>query len=346
MKNVITVGAALMLTTTIANAGGLDRSGQSVGFIFEEGDAAFGSFGFVSPEISSDPEAVTGNVGQNYTSLSFGYKRAVGNDLEMSVIFDQPYGADISYETGPLVGTNASVKSNAVTGILRYSANENISVYGGLRLQSLQGEAAVPAAGYTLDTETGYSAGYVVGAAYERPDIAMRVALTYNSAIDHTLESNENAGATVGEFGITTPQSVNLDFQSGIAADTLLFGSIRWVDWSEFDITPNAYPGGALVDYSEDVTTYTLGIGRRFSDVFSGQFSVSYEESQGGLAPNLGPTDGYVSYAIGGEYVVNSQTKIRGGIRYVDIGDATSDAGIVFADNSAIAIGASVLYTF
>jgi long-subunit fatty acid transport protein len=346
MKNTITVGAALLLTTTIANAGGLDRSGQSVGFIFEEGDAAFGSFGFVGPEISSDIEAAAGDVGQNYTSLSFGYKRALGNDLEMSVIFDQPYGADISYETGPLVGTNASVKSNAVTGILRYSANENISVYGGLRLQSLQGEAAVPAAGgYTLDTETAYGAGYVVGAAYERPDIALRVALTYSSAIDHTLGSTE-FNAIDDEFGVKTPQSVNLDFQSGVAADTLVFGSIRWVDWSEFDITPNNYPGGALVDYSEDVTTYTLGVGRRFSDVFSGQFSVSYEESQGGLAPNLGPTDGYVSYSIGGEYVVNSQTKVRGGIRYVDIGDATSDAGILFADNSAIAIGASVLYTF
>ena len=37
MKNLLTVGAALMLTTTAAYAGGIDRSGQSVGAIFEQG---------------------------------------------------------------------------------------------------------------------------------------------------------------------------------------------------------------------------------------------------------------------------------------------------------------------
>ena len=279
----------------------------------------------------------------------FGYKRAINDNIELSVIFDQPFGADIAYETGGLTGTNASVTSNAITSILRYSANDNISVYGGLRLQSLQGEAAVPGAFYTLTTEPSYAAGYLVGAAYERPDIALRVALTYNSAIDHTLAGEETSpipGGPITDFNVTTPQSVNLDFQSGVAADTLVFGSIRWVDWSEFDITPARYAGGSLVDYSEDVVTYTLGVGRRFSDVFSGQFSVSYEEAQGGLAPNLGPTDGYISYSIGGEYKVNDQTKLRGGIRYIDIGDATTTASIPFADNSAIAVGASVVYTF
>ncbi|WP_394182076.1 outer membrane protein transport protein [Yoonia maritima] len=348
MKNVFTAGAALLLTTSIASAGGLDRSGQGIGFIFEEGEAAFGSFALVSPEISSNPEAAAGDTGQNYTSLSFGYKKPVGNGLELSIIVDQPFGADIAYGTGPLAGTEASVTSSAATGILRYMTSENVSVYGGLRLQSLRGEASVPAAGYTLDTETSYGAGYLVGAAYERPEIALRVALTYNSAIDHTLAGEEASpipGGPVTDFDVTTPQSVNLDFQSGIAADTLLFGSIRWVEWSEFDITPARYAGGSLVDYSEDVTTYTLGLGRRFSDVFSGQFSVSYEESQGGIAPNLGPTDGYISYSVGGEYKVNDQTKVRGGIRYVDIGDAQTQY-FAFEDNSAIAVGASVVYTF
>ena len=36
MKKFTTVGAALMLTTTAAYAGGIDRSGQSIGAAFEE----------------------------------------------------------------------------------------------------------------------------------------------------------------------------------------------------------------------------------------------------------------------------------------------------------------------
>jgi len=35
-----------------------------------------------------------------------------------------------------------------------------------------------------------------------------------------------------------TPQSVNLDFQSGIMADTIAFGNVRWVQWSKFAIRP------------------------------------------------------------------------------------------------------------
>ena len=37
MKTYKTAGAALLLTATIATAGGIDRSGQFMGVIFEEG---------------------------------------------------------------------------------------------------------------------------------------------------------------------------------------------------------------------------------------------------------------------------------------------------------------------
>jgi len=41
---------------------------------------------------------------------------------------------------------------------------------------------------------------------------------------------------------IKTPQSVNLEFQTGIAKVTLLFGSVRWVDWTAFNIFPADFP--------------------------------------------------------------------------------------------------------
>ncbi|MDA9318287.1 hypothetical protein N9Q54_00410 [Octadecabacter sp.] len=55
----MTEGAALLLTTTIATAGGIDRSGQFMGVIFEEGGdtgsyAQF-SYGVVSAKVSADP---------------------------------------------------------------------------------------------------------------------------------------------------------------------------------------------------------------------------------------------------------------------------------------------------
>jgi long-chain fatty acid transport protein len=46
MRNFLTVGAALMLTTTAATAGGMDRSGQSIGAIFEDGKYVELSYGY------------------------------------------------------------------------------------------------------------------------------------------------------------------------------------------------------------------------------------------------------------------------------------------------------------
>ncbi len=37
---------------------------------------------------------------------------------------------------------------------------------------------------------------------------------------------------------VVTPQSVNIDFQTGIAANTLAFANIRWVHWDQFAVTP------------------------------------------------------------------------------------------------------------
>ena len=37
---------------------------------------------------------------------------------------------------------------------------------------------------------------------------------------------------------VKTPNSWNLEFQTGIDPNTLVFGSIRWVDWSNFRVDP------------------------------------------------------------------------------------------------------------
>ena len=76
-----------------------------------------------------------------------------------------------------------------------------------------------------------------------------------------------NPTMTATNFNVTMPETILLEAQSGIAADTLLFGSVRYTAWDGFSITPNRYPdgaggvGGSLVSYTDDVMTYTLGLG-------------------------------------------------------------------------------------
>ena len=126
----------------------------------------------------------------------------------------------------------------------------------------------------------------------------------------------------------------------------MLFGSIRWVEWTETLVNVVGYPPNPLVSYDNNSFTYNIGIGRRFSDEFSGSFSIGYEEAQGGLAQNLAPTDGNVSFALGGAYTLENGVEVSGGIRYVMIGDATTTINAEFEDNHAIAVGMKIGYNF
>lgn len=324
-------GVALATLAAVpAFAGGLERSSQSVGILFEKGTYAELTLGRVEPDVSGEHSAAaatflgtfeSGNMTRSYGSTSFGFKTALSENLDMALILDRPVGAAVSYPVGTgyiYAGSTANVDSTALTVLARYKLPNNFSVYGGVRNQRAEGQVAL-FNGYTMTTDTSEEWGYVVGAAWEKPEIAARVALTYNSAITHEFNAAENISLVPTEFETEIPQSVNLEFQTGIAADTLLFGSVRWQEWSKTDITPAALfaaSGSSLVDYDDDVITYNLGVGRRFNEKWSGAITAGYEKSQGGFVGNLGPTDGFTSLGVAATYTMG-QMKITGGARYI-----------------------------
>lgn len=366
MKLTLLASAALLAAQT-AVAGGIDRSGHTVGVIFEEGNYVEFSFKSVAPKVtgvgaatSPTPGAASGNVSPSYGLFGTALKFAVTDKLDAALIFDQPFGAEVNYPASAYfaTGANASLTSTALTGVLRYKFTDRFSIIGGLRSQDLKAGAAVPfVAGYTAAGAGDQAAGYLIGAAYERPEIAMRVALTYNSAIEHSLATFETSallpGGATSPTTIETPQSINLDFQTGIAPKTLLFGSVRWAEWSKFDISPAHYAaltgGASLVSFSDDRITYTLGLGRQLNETWSIAGTFTHEAQVGGFASNLSPTDGYTSVGVGVTYR-NDNMKLQAGVSHTWIGDATTGlfgvAAGEFADNTALGFGMKVGFSF
>ena len=345
-----------MVAASGAYAGGVERSTQSVAILFEEGRYVELSFGRFAPDVSGTVgggAVSSDDMAGDYNSWSLGYKMDLGDRMALAMILDQPIGANVNYAAGsgyPLAGSTATLSSSAITALLRYKFENNVSVYGGLRYETVHGEVALsPAVGsYSLNTNHDSELGYLIGLAWEKPEIAARVALTYNSAITHSMKSVE-FGAIPGTFDTEIPQSLNLEFQTGIAKDTLLFGSIRWVDWTAFVIDPPTYPAplGNLVDFASDRVTYNLGIGRRFNENWSGAVTIGYEKADGETTGNLGPSDGMKSIGLAGTYTMDNM-KISGGVRYVDIGDATTNPPIsgAFSGNSGVGVGIKIGYTF
>ena len=390
MRRVIMTASALALGATAAGAGGIERSSQSVAILFEKANYAEFNFGRVLPDVSGTQQvsasalsragAPSGDMAGNYNTYSLGLKAAVGDKLDVAVVIDEPVGADVLYPAGTgylYGGSMADINSVATTLMARYKLPENFSIIAGVRQIKTSGRVAL-FNGYRMNTDTATDYGYVVGVAWEKPEIAARVALTYNSAVTHDFNALENGIPTTFETEI--PQSVNLEAQTGIAKDTLLFGSVRWVDWTAFDISPAMYTyptrfglsplnnpyNDALVSYEDDTFTYTLGVGRKFNDNWSGAVFVSHETGKGGYAGNLGPTDGSTAVGVAATYT-RDNLKITGGLRYVMIGDALTETpaalGLAtgqcnlsgdqdcggfgkFEDNNALAFGLRVGITF
>ncbi len=375
MKKTLVQACALVVGATAVQAGGIDRSGQGVNILFEKGSAVQFRLGYASPEISGTMTVPgvgkfdSGDIGKDFFVPHLAYKKELTEKLDLALIYDQPFGANVEYAKNyplswnPVPGGRSGVltakaDTDALTALVRYKFDNGFSAIAGLRAQRLETDVTVPAAaGYEVqaDPDTGF--GYVIGVAWEKPEIAARVALTYNSKITHELSQTESfnppppapAGLVASfktESEVVLPQSINLDFQTGVAPKTLLFGSVRWADWPQLVYAPEYYTsivGKNLVDYKKAAFTYSLGLGYKFNDAFSGAVTLGYEPSNDLPTSNLGPTDGSWSVGLGGTYNVD-KAKISGGVRYTDIGDAVTNTGGVFTGNSAWSVGLQVTY--
>ena len=352
---------AALLSAGTVQAAGIERAVPTTRSLFEEGRYLEFSATWADPELSGEggtalvpnvgavPAAPsgTGDLFDSYATLGFAYKADLNDRWSYAFIIDQPWGVDTTYPTAPGVYSNVRARLDAVqaTGILAYDATDRVKVYAGLRAERISASAELPfVGGYTVETDTQTNLGYLVGAAYQIPDIAFRVALTYYSAIEHTMNTTE-FGAFETQTDIETPQAVNLEFQSGVATDTLVFGSIRWVDWSEFVIQPPNYPLVTLVDYKEDWWTYTLGVGRKFTDTWSGFAQVSHEPATNTVLTTLGPVDGRTSLGLGGTWT-QGQVSVTAGVSYTWLGEAENLLGTEFSDGSALGVGVRVGYRF
>jgi long-subunit fatty acid transport protein len=324
----------------------------------------------VSPGVSGSVVGLNSqDMADTYWQIGAAFKQQINENLSYAVIFDQPFGADATYSATsgyPLAGTTAEFQGDAITGVLNYRMDNGFGVHGGLRVQKVSAQSTTVAGGapiYNVLGAVDYGAGYLAGVSYEKPEIALRVSLTYNSKIKTKHDTFETSALGVNRFSVTeieTPQSVNLDFQTGVAANTLVFGGVRWVDWSDFVIDPTDYRtvfSSPFLSYSDDTYTYTLGVGRRFNKTWSGSLSMTYEDGDSTTpVSNLGPTSGKFGVTLGARYQ-DEGFAVSSGVNVTWIGDATTNVPVAlgpppitapsnFSDNMAVGVGFKISWNY
>lgn len=405
-----TLSTAILLATvpmTGVFAAALDRSGQSISAFLQPGNYFEAGISVLDPDVSGKANANNSNLsdmGDDYYFPSAALKLQLTDNFSFGLIYDQPFGADATYSTTDQVlntltgeglfhngseSTKVEVKTQNISMLFGFQPNENLNFYAGPVYQTVKGDVQLRGLAYGGSSTFGSydanikedgSVGWLAGFAYQIPDIALKASLTYRSEIDHDAKTTEtfNTGLFAGfnalpnsDTSITTPQSVNLDFQTGIMADTVAFANVRWVEWSNFSIRPPKFgtasanaavaastgkPNGFdLVAYTDDQISATVGVGRKLSEQWAGNVSVGWDSGAGNPVSTLGPTEGYWNVGLGLQFSPAPNYFIAGGVKYFWLGDADAQSGAQFntpatvakfEDNDALAYGLKIGYRF
>lgn len=82
----------------------------------------------------------------------------------------------------------------------------------------------------------------------------------------------------------------------------------------------------SLLSYDNDTTTYNIGLGRKFSDNWSGAVTYGYEAVQSGKGSPTSPTNGNSKYGVGVTYNTEQLSSTLA-VQHVEIGDQITNIG-------------------
>ncbi|MCE6004050.1 outer membrane protein transport protein [Acinetobacter junii] len=406
LKHLSTAMILATLPATGVFAAALDRSGQSVSAFLQPGNYFEAGISVLDPTVKGQSTAATGSqnisdMGGDYQFYNAALKLQLTDYLSFGLIYDQPFGADAEYHDSTLFtnaagNTKVEVDTQNISMLFGVQPIKNVNLYAGGVYQTVKGGVQLRGAGYgginafggyNADIPEDSAAGWLAGIAYQIPEIALKASLTYRSEIEHSVNIKESAipsanpvpsiinnpalagKPATGSTDITTPQSVNLDLQTGIMANTVAFANVRWVNWKDFAIRPYAFgvasgvagpslgqPNGFdLIAYTDDQISATVGVGRKLNDKWAGNVSVGWDSGAGNPVSTLGPTEGYWNVGLGVQYSPADNYFIAGGVKYFWLGDAKAQSAAQFntdnyvADftgNNAIAYGMKIGYKF
>lgn len=369
MKNLLKCTFAGMLLASPAFSGGWEASRLDSSFMYQEGSYAEVGTSSIDYDVNATTQAGQKHKmakDQTRTNLSFkteyenfdvGLTSYMSGAIQLDGQSAHAAGCSLAALALCSVVPTADVTVNSLALLARYRINENMSVLGGLNRYEVSDAKVQSLTGYYV--VNGDELAPIAGAAYENKAIALRVELLLQVETDVTLDAKSSLSplaATTAVTGATMviPQTLTLNFQSGIAEDTLLFGSVHKADWetAQISIPANATNGPVAAIGSDfaNRTAYSIGIGRKLNESIS--LLGSYSMEDGGGATSSDPftlTDGNQTLGVGARYTRDNMT-ISGGYSYTSVGDVTmthsTGLSATYADNNVTGLGLKISFSF
>ena len=376
----------IAMSASMGHAGGMEATGLSAGFMFEDGRYGSVSVQSQSPSVKAKTAAgaslTSGSLVGSVTSTNLKAKMDVLDNMSVGITYYRQAGIKLDYQTNwagasPLppkaVMPKVDLDVTALALLVKYGFNENFSALAGIKNGTASDATVlIPIAVGVNATATGKSAlSYIVGAAYEIPELALRAELMYETSAAYSLPTafavmapiaGVTAGlatAQTGTIDASTPDYINIYVQSGIAEDTLAYASARQANWKKNQVsfkhplsqtvigTSALNTPYTLSDFANS-TSYEIGVGRKFGDTWSSSIAYNWEGGSGTTTSSLFTlNDGRQGLSVGAKYSLNDKTAISFGGNYTEFGKVTNTiTGAVLSGNTATTLGLNISHSF
>jgi len=382
----------LLLSASIALAGGFELQTLDTSIMYSEGNQASISTAKIDASIKGVNPAIgaasSRDVVKDQTVTNIATKFNVGENLSFGLSTYRSGSIQLDGGNGlnGNIAPTADVKLDSTAMMAIYNLNGNFSFLGGVTQNNI-GDGNVTTLGGSYAVSSTSKMGYLIGVAYSMPEIALRAELTYQPqtkfatttafapsaavvcaqmapldcsdlANAGTYALTNDAITAAGAASVTNlslPDTIAFNFQTGIAKDTLMTASYRKSSWGKAQI--NIAAPVAITTNFDDAVSYSLGIGRKFTDSLSGSITYSKEESTGSTSTSLfSVSDGSEAISIGLQYKQDNMA-ISGGISQRKVGDMTVDPGFLapnplagstmnYSGNTVTAMGLKVSFSF
>ncbi|HEY8575517.1 MAG TPA: outer membrane protein transport protein [Devosia sp.] len=365
--------AALAAATTIGGvqAGGLEANGYNWDLLFDP--ATYAGKGtvthvIINHEVSNAALPGLGTVTTSPTHYyyNFAAKADLLDNASCLVSVQNPFGSGTDRNATYAAITGQSIRERITSNDIGLTCDYGfgvgpgmLSVIGGISAQTLNYDATVPLGLPPVPggdvSLSGSAVGWRAGLAYEVPEIALRVSAIYNSANDYNLSGRASLGASLpAAASVTTPQSIEVKAQSGIAPGWLALGSIKWVNWSVLNaLTVTTVPGGpalqTVLNY-EDGWTISAGVGHQLTDELTVLGSLTWDrgtsrENASGVLLNGTQTDRWGA-SLGAAYKPTENFELSGGVSYSLTGSGSNLLGERWETGNVLAFSLSAKASF
>ena len=166
-----------------------------------------------------------------------------------------------------------------------------------------------------------------------------------------TATSGAVTSASDVDTDVVLPETIRLNFQTGIAKDTLLFGSIEHAKWGDAQIdVATGSDATAIATEFDNTTSYSIGIGRKLNEQWSISATYSKEPGTSSTSESLFTvSNGSDGVTLGARYTQGNMV-VSGGVNYTRVGDVTVESDgttlATYKGNTVTGIGVKVGFTF